>query len=257
MQAATPHHGIERPFGLWADPVVLLGLVALWFALAVTFNGEPWLDQAVTAYFFTVTACAEGATRPVCGAFGAAGNTLLVAIRQTVHYVPMAVAAALVAMVARAVISGPRPLPGRALYASAALLTLALGPGLVVNGFLKSSWGRPRPGQTDLYGGDLPFVPAGQWSDACQSNCSFISGEASSAFWLMLLVPLLPAAWRPVALGVALAVAALAAGLRVAFGGHYLSDVVLGALSTPVVFAAVALCIEAWRRRRHAVAALR
>ncbi len=257
MHPATPHHGIERPFGLWADPVVLFGLVALWFALAVTFNGEPWLDKAVAAYFFTAGGCAEGVSRPVCGAFGAAGNAALIAIRQTVHYVPMAVALALLAMVARDVLSASRPLAGRAPYASAALLALALGPGLLVNGFLKSNWGRPRPGQTDLFGGDLPFVPAGQWSDACQSNCSFISGEASSAFWLVVLVPLLPAAWRPLAFGVALAVATIAAGLRVAFGGHYLSDVVLGALSTPVVFAAVALCIEAWRRRRHAVAALR
>lgn len=257
MQPETPQHGVEQPFGLWADPVVLLGLIALWFALAVTFNGEPWLDQAVAAYFFTAGGCAEGTARPVCGAFGAAGNTVLIAIRQTIHYVPMAVAVALVALLVRDIVSGRRPLPGRALYGSAALITLALGPGLLVNGFLKANWGRPRPGQTDLFGGDMPFVPAGQWSDACQSNCSFISGEASSAFWLAILVPLLPAAWRPVALGVGLAVATLASGLRVAFGGHYLSDVVLGALSTPVVFAAVALSMDAWRRRRGVVAALR
>ena len=131
--------------------------------------------------------------------------------------------------------SEPRPL-----YCVTALAAFLLGPGLLVNAFLKDYWGRPRPGSTDIFGGDLPFVPAGQWSDACADNCSFVSGEGSAIFWLVCLIPLLPPAWRRGG-GIAIvAIAVFTAGLRVAFGGHYLSDVVLGGLSTLVVFAVTA-----------------
>ncbi len=37
------------------------------------------------------------------------------------------------------------------------LLTLALGPGLLVNGFLKSHWGRARPSEVSAFGGAAEF----------------------------------------------------------------------------------------------------
>ncbi|WP_244271963.1 hypothetical protein [Pseudovibrio denitrificans] len=58
--------------------------------------------------------------------------------------------------------------------------TLILGPGLVVNAFFKNLWGRPRPRQTDIFGGDLPFIGVWQPTNHCDSNCSFVSGEASA-----------------------------------------------------------------------------
>ena len=48
-----------------------------------------------------------------------------------------------------------------------------LGPGLLVNGLLKANWGRARPIQTDLFGGDWPFSEVWVVTDHCQSNCSF------------------------------------------------------------------------------------
>ena len=65
-------------------------------------------------------------------------------------------------------------------------------PQILVNLLLKSYSGRPRPHQTDLFGGDLPFMPAGSFSGQCENNCSFISGEAAGAGWLICLIPLLP-----------------------------------------------------------------
>ena len=41
-----------------------------------------------------------------------------------------------------------------------ALLSVALGPGLLVNGVLKAFMGRARPLQTTLFGGSAEFVPA-------------------------------------------------------------------------------------------------
>jgi hypothetical protein len=75
-------------------------------------------------------------------------------------------------------------LPLRRLWLS--LFSLGLSAGLMTNLILKSHSGRPRPRQTDLFGGSLEFMPAGSFNGACERNCSFVSGEASGAGWLNL-----------------------------------------------------------------------
>ncbi|WP_181704499.1 phosphatase PAP2 family protein [Chthonobacter rhizosphaerae] len=113
--------------------------------------------------------------------------------------------------------------------------TLALGPGLLVNTILKDNWGRARPRNVVEFGGDLPFT--GPWAMVghCDSNCSFVSGEASSAIFLLALALVVPAGWRkPVAIGTLLFAAALSAN-RIAFGGHFLSDVLIAWLLTLLV----------------------
>lgn len=64
---------------------------------------------------------------------------------------------------------------------------------------------------------------------------------------MICLVPLFPARFRPVAWVVALSLAVTTSGLRIAFGGHYLSDVLLGAAITIFVFSALA-AFARWRR---------
>lgn len=105
--------------------------------------------------------------------------------------------------------------------------TLALGPGLVVNVIFKNHWGRPRPVTVDAFGGDTPFVGVWQVSDYCSRNCSFVSGEASVAMWLVAVALVLPPPWHRWAMRVALVLLILLSFNRVAFGGHFLSDVLL------------------------------
>jgi lipid A 4'-phosphatase len=231
-------------FGLWADPVLLLALMALWIALALVFNGEPEIDQRVSSMFFAVQSCAEGSQASACGTFPAAANTMLQAVRNFFHYLPIVVAIVVVAILARDVAARRGFRDGRVRFTATALAALLIGPGLIVNLFLKEHWGRPRPVSTDLFGGLLPFVPAGDWSNACPGNCSFVSGEASSIFWLVCLIPLWPQRLCGRAALATAAICAFAASLRVAFGGHYLSDVVLGGLSTLIVFSALAVLVE-------------
>ena len=121
---------------------------------------------------------------------------------------------------------------------------LALGPGVVVNLFLKEVSGRPRPRDTVLFGGDLPFVPAGTFSDHCLSNCSFVSGEAAASFWLVGLACLLPPAVRPGGTLVLCAVAAVGASMRVMFGAHYLSDALLGGIISLLFISIVAIALR-------------
>ena len=111
------------------------------------------------------------------------------------------------------------------------LLSVVLGPGLIVNAVFKDHWDRPRPREIVEFGGPLHYVSAPL--RGTESGASFPCGHCSVGF-------LYGAGWwlwrrrRPV-----LARASLAAGLlaglalgvgRMAAGGHFLSDVIWSGL---------------------------
>jgi membrane-associated PAP2 superfamily phosphatase len=108
---------------------------------------------------------------------------------------------------------------------------LALGPGLMVNGVLKPHWHRPRPVQTQAFGGSEPFVPVWEMGVGTQSK-SFPCGHASMGFYLFAPAFLLYRRRRDWAL--AFVALGLAGGLvigagRVLQGAHYPSDVLWSA----------------------------
>jgi lipid A 4'-phosphatase len=109
------------------------------------------------------------------------------------------------------------------------ILALATGPGLVTNTLLKDHFGRPRPEQIADFGGRMRYVPLPIPSAQCRRNCSFPSGHAAAGFYLITGAWIWPRqryAWRATG-----AVAGALVGLvRIAQGGHFLSDV-LGALA--------------------------
>jgi len=106
------------------------------------------------------------------------------------------------------------------------LSSLALGPGLLVNTILKDNWGRARPSTIHQFGGTDYYTPPFAVTDQCDYNCSFPSGHASLAFWLVAFALLAPPAWRGRALAASLGFGALVGLSRIAQGGHFLSDVV-------------------------------
>ena len=117
-------------------------------------------------------------------------------------------------------------------------LSLVLGPGLLVNTVLKDHSHRPRPAQVDQLGGTEAFRPFYRFDGACLRNCSFVSGEGSTAFWTVAPALLVPLAYRVPAIAAALVFATMSGLLRMAFGGHFLSDTVFGALFTWLVILA-------------------
>ena len=78
-----------------------------------------------------------------------------------------------------------------------------------------------------------------QHSHFCVGNCSFVSGEAATAIWFVAVAIILPLKWRKPALIVALTLAFLLSFNRVAFGRHFLSDVLLAWGLTLLVIAVV------------------
>jgi lipid A 4'-phosphatase len=139
-------------------------------------------------------------------------------------------------------------IPGRA--AVFLLATLALAPGLVTNVVLKDYWPRSRPIDVPQFNGEERFTPWWDPRGICPKNCSFVAGEGSGAFWTLAPAALAPPAWRPVAYGAALAFAVAVSGLRLAFGAHFVSDVVFAGVFTFLVIWLVHGLIYRWPRTR-------
>jgi len=128
------------------------------------------------------------------------------------------------------------------------LWAFIIGPGLLVNVLLKGFSQRARPYDLLSFGGDKFYAPIGQLSGQCDTNCSFVSGEVSgtTAFCLAMVIliqhhqPRLGARWTRAAYGALAASLAYVIGHRVLSGGHFLSDALLAALFTALVFVFVA-----------------
>lgn len=252
------HHAlfdaVRRDADAYRACVLALALLTLWVLLLAIFHFAPSLDIAASAAFFERQPCAEGAAaRAVCGDFPYRLDGLYLFLRKVLFYAPSAAAVIVVIALVRALQHhGATYEPQKVRRYGLSLLAFFLGPYVLVNLVLKSFSGRPRPHQTDLFGGDHPFMPAGSFSGRCENNCSFISGEAAGAGWLICLIPLLPPRLRLAFAPGIIAVSLVTPAFRLAFGGHYLSDVTLGWLSSPVVFAAVVAVFEIARVRKNA-----
>jgi lipid A 4'-phosphatase len=106
-----------------------------------------------------------------------------------------------------------------------------LGIGVIVNIVLKDGVGRPRPRETLSFNGQATYVPVLVLSQSCGSNCSFVSGHAATGFALMSL-GIFSIRRRRVFWLVTGALMGLSIGLvRVAQGGHFLSDIVFAFLT--------------------------
>lgn len=116
-----------------------------------------------------------------------------------------------------------RDVDGRAV--AYVLLALLLGSGVIVNGVLKSGFGRARPRNVVQFGGSQQFSPAFAIAHECDANCSFSSGDVAGAFFSL---PLAYALFRKRrALLAAGAFGAVVAFARIASGAHFLSDTVV------------------------------
>ena len=136
------------------------------------------------------------------------------------------------------------------------MLVVVLGVGLFVHEGLKNRMGRPRPEQMVQMGGQADYVPIYTVSQACQSNCSFVSGHAAIGFSVMGL-----GMWAPLSRRRRWWLAGMALGfgigyVRIAQGGHFLSDIVFAGLT---VWASALLVRWGWLhwRTRMKTATLR
>ncbi|RAU23491.1 hypothetical protein CU669_03710 [Paramagnetospirillum kuznetsovii] len=146
-------------------------------------------------------------------------------VRKTLPVILFALAA-LVAVTGAAAAWRKKPLLGLSARGGAFIVaSLALGPGLVVNTLLKDYWGRPRPSTIAEFSGPNQYVTPLIPSLQCPDNCSFPSGHAALGFWMVSFALLAPPRYRRPAILAALIFGAFVGWVRIAQGGHFLSDV--------------------------------
>jgi lipid A 4'-phosphatase len=107
------------------------------------------------------------------------------------------------------------------------LLLLLLGPGILVNVFLKDHWGRPRPRQVVQFGGTMQFHQPWMPGEAGRGK-SFPSGHAASAFYLAMTAFVLRRRWpRSATLVFAggMFYGMLMGVARISQGGHFVTDI--------------------------------
>jgi membrane-associated phospholipid phosphatase len=206
----------------------LLMVFGLLVAVSLVFLAVPRLDLVVSHLFYDPR-----------DHFNEDGTPLMVFLRESGHIAEWIVGLAVAVPLLVKILAPESRLLLRPRVTLFMLGTLALGPGLLVNGILKEFWGRARPRELLEFGEDAMFSPIWWISDQCGRNCSFVSGEAAAAFWLVALAFVVPKAWRlPTAIAT-LAFAAAVSFTRIAMGGHFLSDVIVAWLLTLLVIVAL------------------
>ena len=102
---------------------------------------------------------------------------------------------------------------------------------LMVNVVLKNMWGRARPNDVSYFNGFQDFNPWYKISDACSSNCSFVSGDSSVGFLLIVFYFITK---KNAYLYLGLILGSLLGFIRIAAGGHFFSDIIFSQIVVTV-----------------------
>jgi lipid A 4'-phosphatase len=194
---------------------VSLGFVVLYLI-------DPELDLQIAGGFY------DAGTRT----FPLRSHIAAVIARETAMIIAWAICApAILALVVK-LVRPDRPMLLRGRTVAYLVITMVLTAGIVTNLTFKTFWGRPRPASVVEFNGQWQFVPWWQPGGECPRNCSFFSGEAATAFWTYAPASLAPPPWRALAYTGATLFGLATGGLRVTFGGHFVSDVIAAGVVT-------------------------
>jgi lipid A 4'-phosphatase len=220
--------------------IVALGLAVI---VGLAFGFYPGLDLWVSRYFYSFIDANNNA-------FAWRLNQPVMLARDIGLWVgTVLVAPAVVALLLKLILPRRKLLvSGRAILFL--ILTLALGPGVLVNGVLKEHWGRSRPIDVTQFGGTEHFVAWWDPRGDCPANCGFVSGDVAGAVWTLAPAALAPPAWRAFAYGAALTLGAGMAVIRMMAGGHFLTDVVFAGVFTFLIIWFAHGLIYRWRLTR-------
>jgi membrane-associated PAP2 superfamily phosphatase len=207
----------------------LLSFIALGLALALLFAAYPAWDLRVAEWFFD----------PQSAKFPVAVSYEWNLVRRVANWVPFVLLMPALFALLRKLVLPNEPMKMAPSIVLFLLGSFVIGPGLTSNLLLKENWGRPRPNGVQQFAGAASFQPWWRPGGECKRNCSFVSGEASQAFWTMAPASLAPPQVRPLALGGAVVFGTAVGSLRVVFGRHFVTDVVLAGVITLVVIVAL------------------
>ena len=113
---------------------------------------------------------------------------------------------------------------------------------LVVNVLLKNMWGRVRPNDIMYFDGLHQFTPWYKISNTCPSNCSFVSGDSSVGFLLIVFYFITK---KNTYLYLGLIFGSLLGFIRIIAGGHFFSDIIFSQI---VVTVTILTCFVLYKK---------
>jgi membrane-associated PAP2 superfamily phosphatase len=227
----------------WMNRIGLIAALGIAVVAGLIFGIYPDLDLRVARHFF-LNADLGGTVFP-----WRYNPPLMQARDFGLRVSAVLVAPAIVALVLKLILPRRKMLiSGRAIVFL--IVTMAIGPGLLVNLGLKDHWGRPRPVDVTQFRGDQHFVAWWDPRGDCPKNCSFVSGDVAGAAWTLAPAALGPPQWRALAYGAALALTAGMAAYRVMAGGHFVSDTIFAGVFTFLIVWLFHGLIYRWPRTR-------
>jgi membrane-associated phospholipid phosphatase len=211
-------------------------ILGIGLVLAILFVTHPEIDLAVSRHFYA----GDGVWRYNSSDFWAALPNL---------WVPRIGRGVLALLILIALIGRFRPdfVPPATRDSVAFLLIAALlGPVVGVEA-IKTLAERARPSDITTFGGERTFSPAFRPAGQCARNCSFVSGHAATAAFL-LLAPGWRRRRRLPWLFLAIVATACVGLARIAVSAHFLSDVVFAWYTSYVaLWLSETLCRRRWR----------
>ena len=196
--------------------------IALGLALVIglLFGIFPELDLKLAALFYD----------PATKSFPLKQSWIAGIARDAAMWIAWALALPSLAAIVVKLVRPDLPMFIRARTAVFLLSTILLSAVVLTNLTFKTYWGRPRPVVVTQFNGPQEFVPYWDPRGTCGRNCSFFSGEGATAFWAYAPAALTPPAWRPLAYVAATLFGITTSVLRMAFGGHFFTDVAAAGL---------------------------
>jgi len=188
----------------------------------LVFGLYPQLDLSISAWFYD----------PLRHVWPATNNNLLAVYRDLNAYLAAILVIIAIILGAVGLVRRRGPWLKWPRFTAFLIGSCLLGPGLIVNTLLKPEWARPRPADVIQFGGKHHFVPWWNPFGECDGNCSFVSGEASLAFWIVAWAVVVPPPYRAATATAAMVNCIFLAAIRIAMGGHFMSDVLFGIVLT-------------------------
>lgn len=199
--------------------------LGLFTVVGLLFGIYPELDLWLAGLFYD----------PLTRSFPLKFNTVAIVAREAAMWIAWGFAVPSIVALGVKLVRPDKPLlvPGRTV--AFLVISIVLAAGILTNLTFKSHWGRPRPVVVSEFSGANKFMPWWDPRGACPKNCSFFSGEGATAFWTYAPAALAPAPWRPLAYAAATVFGVVTSVLRMAFGGHFFTDVAIAGLVTFLV----------------------
>lgn len=213
---------ILNPANYWK---VMAGLFVAILIFAALFFAFPELDLIVSGWFYD----------PISGQF-AGRSAFFLGLREIINGTFNLLVIVLLVLWVFTFVRGAKSTLGPSWFWGFPLITILIGPGVLVNLILKAHWGRARPDA--VFAGDAEFSLPFIMTDQCAANCSFVSGEASSLATLAMLIAILigPHFSRKRLIYFACgALAVYGCFIRIYMGRHFLSDTIFAVLFCAVV----------------------